>query len=203
MATRKTATKTTQKAKLNLGFGDNVENSASKYKKSSSTSSRGGRKSSTSKSTTSKRTVSSNIAQPSKRTQKKVEKTIKKASPVAIIVAILFLVVGLGAGWLTTSIICKNDCFNIVGMDEISIEIGTDYVDQGVKIVAFGKDESASVSIETNLTKNADGSLTSSEEGTFYIKYKSNCFKYGKLFKVEKIRLVSFVLPSEPSEKID
>ena len=42
MATRKTATKTTQKAKLNLGFGDNVENSASKYKKSSSTSSRGG-----------------------------------------------------------------------------------------------------------------------------------------------------------------
>ena len=202
MATRKTATKTTQKAKLNLGFGDNVDNLASKSKKSSSTPSRG-RKSGTSKSTTSKRTISSNLAQPSKITQKKVEKTIKKASPVAIIVAILFLVVGLGAGWLTTSIICKNDCFDIVGMDEISIEIGTDYVDQGVKIVAFGKDESASVSIETNLTKNADGSLTSSEEGTFYIKYKSNCFKYGKLFKVEKIRLVSFVLPSEPSEKID
>ncbi len=196
MATRKTATKTTQKAKLNLGFGDNVDNLASKSKKSRSTSSRG-RKSSTSRST------SSNIAQPSKRTQKKVEKAIKKASPVAIIVAILFLVVGLGAGWLATSIICKNDCFDIVGMDEISIEIGTNYVDQGVKIVAFGKDESASVSIETNLTKNADGSLTSNEEGTFYIKYKSDCFKYGKLFKVEKIRLVSFVLPSEPSEKID
>lgn len=202
MATRKTATKTTQKAKLNFGFGDNVENSASKSKKSSATSSKG-RKTSTSRSTTSSRTASSNIAQPSKRTQKKVEKTIKKASPVAIIVAILFLVVGLGAGWLTTSIICKNDCFDIVGMDEISIEIGTNYVDQGVKIVAFGKDESASVSIETDLTKNADGSLTSDEEGTFYIKYKSDCFKYGKLFKVEKIRLVSFVLPSEPSEKID
>lgn len=202
MATRKTATKTTQKAKLNFGFGDNVENSASKSKKSSATSSKG-RKTSTSRSTTSSRTASSNIAQPSKRTQKKVEKTIKKASPVAIIVAILFLVVGLGAGWLTTSIICKNDCFDIVGMDEISIEIGTNYVDQGVKIVAFGKDESASISIETDLTKNADGSLTSNEEGTFYIKYKSDCFKYGKLFKVEKIRLVSFVLPSEPSEKID
>lgn len=201
MATRKTATKTTQKAKLNLGFGENQKISATGTKKSSSTAARG-RQSSTRK-TTANKTSNTNFAIPSKQTQKKVEKTIKKFSPVAIVVAILFLVVGLGAGWFATSIICKNDCFDIVGMDEISIEIGTNYVDQGVKIVAFGKDQTDSVSIETNLTQNDDGSLTSSEEGTFYIKYKSNCLKYGKLFKVEKIRLVSFVLPSEASEKID
>lgn len=137
-----------------------------------------------------------------KRTQKKVEKSIKKASPLAIVLAVLFLLLGAGAGFLTCKVICKNDCFDIVGMDEISIEIGSSYVDQGVKVVAFGKDEAASVSVETNLTKNADGSYTSNEEGTFYILYKSSCFKYGKLFKVEKIRLISFVEASEAEEII-
>ena len=170
MATKKTASKTSSKAKLNINFDEQVT-------------------------TNSKR-------KPTKRTQKKVEKSIKKVGFSALVFALLFLIIGAGAGWFATKMICKNDCFEIVGMDEISIEIGTNYVDQGVKIIAFGKDEKDSVSIETNLTKNVDGSLTSPEEGTFYIKYKSDCFKYGKLFKVEKIRLISFVEPSEPSETI-
>lgn len=90
----------------------------------------------------------------------------------------------------------------MIGKDEISVEIGSSYYDQGVKIISFGKDQQESVEIETNLTKNADGSYTSNEEGTFYIKYKSNSFKYGKLFKVERIRLISFVEASEPGEMI-
>lgn len=171
MATKKTATKTTSKAKLNIDFEE--KNQSKKTKQSS------------------------------KRAQKRVEKSLKKVGFTAIILAVLFLIVGAGAGWVVTKIICKNDCFEMIGMDEISIEIGSSYVDQGVKIVAFGKDESESVSVETNLTKNADGSYTSNEEGTFYMIYKSSCFKYGQLFKVEKIRLISFVEASEPGERLD
>lgn len=170
MATKKTASKTTQKSKLNLDFG--LDEPPKQTKKSS------------------------------KRTQNKVKKSVKKIGFVPIILAVLFLAIGVGGGWIATKIICKNDCFEIVGKDEISVEIGSSYYDQGVKIVAFGKDENASIEIETNLTKNADGSYTSNEEGTFYIKYKSNSFKYGKLFKVERIRLISFVEASEPGEMI-
>lgn len=137
-----------------------------------------------------------------KKASTEVKKTLKRAGTTAILLAVLFLVIGAGAGWLTTKLICKNDCFDIVGMDEISVEIGSSYVDQGVKVVAFGKDQSQNVSIVTNLTKNADGSYTSNEEGTFYIIYKCDSFKYDKLFKVEKIRLISFVEASESSEMI-
>ena len=170
MATKKTASKTTQKAKLNFDFG--LDEPPKQTKKSS------------------------------KRTQNKVKKSVKKVGFVPIIFAVLFLAVGVGAGWLTTKIICKNDCFEMIGKDEISVEIGSSYYDQGVKIISFGKDQQQSIEIETNLTKNADGSYTSNEEGTFYIKYKSNSFKYGKLFKVERIRLISFVEASEPGEMI-
>lgn len=169
MATKKTATKTSQRAKLN------IETSSSRQ--------------------TSKKS--------SKKVEKQVKKSVKKVGFAGLVLALLFLLVGAGCGWFVTKTICKNDCFELIGMDEISIEIGSSYQDQGVNVVAFGKDVSDSVSIETNLTKNPDGSYTSNEEGTYYIIYKSSSFKYGKLFKVEKIRLISFVEASEPSEKID
>lgn len=166
MPTKRTASKVTSKAKLNIDLG---EDESPKRK--------GGRT--------------------SKRMQKKAVKTIKKFKPMAIILAVLFLAIGVGGGWFATKMICKSDCFTLIGNDELAMEVDAPYYDQGVKIIAFGKDVKDSVEIDTNLTKNTDGSYTSHEEGTFYIRYKSTCFKYGKLFKVEKVRLITFDQPKD------
>jgi hypothetical protein len=134
----------------------------------------------------------------SKKTQKNAEKMIKNTSGKALLVGLCFLLVGIilgaGAWWF----VCRNDCFVIVGNDEIEITTDEQYDDFGVKIVSFGRSlESEEIVVETNLQINAEGKFYADEIGTYYIKYSTNDFKYGTLFKVEKVRLVHVVEPSE------
>lgn len=149
---------------------------------------------------TSKRAESGISFTPSKKSQKSGKKIAKKLGAKVLLFAFIFVLcgalIGAGAWW----VVCRNDCFEIVGSDNLSFELGTSYADEGVKIIAFGKDEKSSVSIDTNLIIDSEGKYKANEEGTYYIKYTSNCFKYGKLFKVEKVRLVTFVEASEGGE---
>ena len=102
--------------------------------------------------------------------------------------------IGGGIWW----VVCRNDCFAIIGNDEIELTLDEKYEDFGVKVVAFGKRLKADeIAIETNLKVDINGRFYSDEVGTFYIKYSTSNFKYGKLFKVEKVRLITFVEPSE------
>lgn len=136
----------------------------------------------------------------SKKKAKKAGKQLKKLSFGAILMAILLLGVGAVGGYFGVKIMTRNDCFVLNGQDEITLQIGESYVDEGVKIVSFGKDVSADVTVETNLKKNNDGEFYVEEEGTYYIVYKSNNFKYGTIFKVQKIRLITFVEATEQEE---
>lgn len=141
--------------------------------------------------------VSSNASKKTSKTGKKVVKSLGAKSLLLAFVFVLFgALLGAGTWWF----VCKNDCFEIVGSDNISCELGTSYEDKGVKIVAFGKDETDSVSVDTNLIIDSEGHFKANEEGTYYIKYTSSCIKYGKIFKVEKVRLVTFVEASEGGE---
>lgn len=135
-----------------------------------------------------------------KRTAKKVNKELKKMSAGAILVAGILLIVGAVGGFWGFKVLTKNDCFVLIGNEAVERQIGESYEDEGVKIVAFGKDDSKNVIIETNLTKNPDGTYTSNEEGTYYIAYTVNNFKYGTLFKIQKIRLITFVDATEEGE---
>lgn len=140
-------------------------------------------------------------------TSKKAQKTIKKMGAKAICVALLVLFVGICVGCGAWWIVCREDCFEMLGQEEITLSLTTEnygqYVDFGVKVVAFGRDESESVEISTNLSQNDDGTFTATEIGTYYIKYSSKCFKYGTLFKIEKVRLVTFVEPDESDEIVN
>lgn len=131
---------------------------------------------------------------------KDVKTDKKKPKSHILLFAVIFLIVGLVGGGLATYFVCKNDTFELLGQESVSLTVGESYQDEGVKIIAFGKDESNSVSIKTELQKDENGNYTSSEEGNFYIIYTSTCFKFGKLFKIQKIRYIEFVSASEGGE---
>lgn len=135
-----------------------------------------------------------------KKDKNSAKKIAKRVGVKALLFALLFVFVGAGAGAGAYYAVCRNDCFEIVGAENVSLTLDESYDDEGVKIVAFGKDVKDSVNIETNLNVDADGKYSSTEVGTFYIKYTSSNFKYGKLFKIEKVRLITFVETSEGGE---
>lgn len=141
-----------------------------------------------------------NINKPNKKTTKEVKKNLKKLGAGAIICALVLLVVGAVGGYFGLKVLTKNDCFVLNGKDEITLQIGEKYIDESVTVVAFGKDETSKVKIETNLTVNEDGTYSAEEEGTYYITYTVDNFKYGTLFKIKKIRLITFVEPTEHEE---
>jgi hypothetical protein len=134
-------------------------------------------------------------------------KTLFKAIFIILLVTIVGAGFGVGACWFVS----RNDCFEIIGKDEITLtlrnedeEVGLDYAyyDEGVKIVPFGRDISKNATIETNLKKNADGSYTADEIGTYYMIYRVDDIKYGKIFTVQRIRLITFV-ESTPDVDVD
>ena len=133
----------------------------------------------------------------SKKSKNKAKQKIKKVSASCWLFALLFLCIGIAAGigaWMFT---CKNDTFELVGKDEITCTLNELYSDPGIKAISFGKDISNDILIETNLNIDQNGNYYADEVGTYYIKYYSKDLKYGTIFKVEKIRLVTYVEASE------
>lgn len=141
--------------------------------------------------------VDFNINQPNKRTTKKIKKNMKKLSAGTIFLLMVVLVVGAVGGFFGCKYLTRNDCFILNGQDEITLQLNETYKDEGAKVIAFGIDDSSKIEIETNLTKNEDGTYSANEVGTYYITYKAKNLKYGTIFKVQKIRLLTFVEPSE------
>ena len=131
---------------------------------------------------------------------KKSKKSGSKLTKSLGILAVVFLIIGVGLGIGTGFYLCRNDCFEIIGSDELTLTIGENYYDEGCKVVSFGRDISDEVEIETDLIINPDGSLTGNDTKTYYILYKSNDIKYGKVFTVTKIRLITFVEEPEQDE---
>lgn len=137
-----------------------------------------------------------------KSTKNKTVKMAKNTSKKAWLFAFLFFVIGIVGGISAYFITSKNDCFDLIGKDELTLTLDDNdrYTDEGVKIISFGKDISDQVVIDTNLKQDENGKYYSEEIGTYYIKYSSKDFKFGKIFKIEKVRLITFVEPSEGGE---
>lgn len=141
-----------------------------------------------------------NLNKPSKRSRKNAKKQLKKISPITMFMAVILLACGAVGGFYGINFLTKNDCFEIVGNDHISLTLNDVYCDEGVNVIAFGKDDSDKVVVETNLKQKEDGSYYADEIGTYYITYSVTNLKYGSIFKVQKVRLIDFVEPSEIEE---
>lgn len=145
------------------------------------------------------------------RSQRSTSRQIKKLGLKAILIILLVTVVGVGVGMGACWILSRNDCFTIIGDEEITLTLkGEDealtskhcYYDKGVKVVSFGRNISEDVYIETDLKRSPDGGFYAEEAGTYYIIYKVDDIKYGKIFTVQRIRLITFV-ESTPNNVVD
>ncbi len=154
----------------------------------------------TSKKTTTKKTTKKQQQKQQKEMKKRIKFFGVKGIATIVLLIVLFAGIGVGGGFFLT----RNDCFEIVGQDEIELEAKEKYFDEGVKVVEFGKDKSDKVEIETDLKINSDGSFSPQTDNdgnpilkTYYIIYKVDTIKLSKLAKIERIRLISFVEDSE------
>lgn len=117
----------------------------------------------------------------------KLEKTVdkqRKYHPVAFFLVILFLLLGALGGYFTLKFLTKEDCFLVLGEQTIYLDLGESFVDDGVKIIAFGKDISSDVKIERD--ENFDENVA----GRYYVKYTIDNLRYKG---VVKYRYVVFV----------
>lgn len=129
----------------------------------------------------------------------------------ATLIVLLVTIIGCVIGAVSCYFVCRDDYFTMIGRDEITLtlkEEGQDinssnaYYDEGVDVVSFGRDVSDKVYIETDLKQNEDGSYYADEIGTYYIIYKVDDIKYGKIFTVKRIRLITFV-EGTPENEVD
>ena len=113
------------------------------------------------------------------------------------IVLVIIWMVAVLLGKISFKYFTRNDCFELIGKDELTLTLGETYIDESIHAVSFGRDVSDKVYIETNLQINQDGEYYADEIGTYYIVYKVKDFKYDKLFKIQRIRLIQYVEESE------
>ena len=138
-----------------------------------------------------------------KSTKRSAKKNLKKIGTGGIIAVVCLLLIGVVGGIFTLKYFTRNDCFNLLGKDEITLMKGETYVDDGIYAVSFGRDVSDQVYIETNLQMNEQGEFYADEVGTYYIVYKVDDIKYDKLFTIQRIRLITFVESSEDDVVVD
>lgn len=108
---------------------------------------------------------------------------IKKTNGLTIFLVALFFVVGVLGGVGGYYFLSKNDEFLLVGEKEITIALNSEYVEQGVKVISFGKDKSKEVSIT--------GEVDVTKPGKYTITYTSNDIKFKNVKRVRTITVLS------------
>ena len=127
-------------------------------------------------------------------------KAIKKLNGKSMLTVILCFIIALGIGVGACFLLGRNDKFEMNGEEHVSLQIGETYTDDGVEIVEFGLNLSKNATIETDLQRNENGEFYSDTAGDFYIAYTIKSLKFGLIYPVQKIRLVSVTGESEGGE---
>lgn len=148
---------------------------------------------SNSKSTTQKTVKRAGVAAASVGAVKAAKKMSGKSFVVVFVCFILALAVGVGVCFF----LGRNDKFDFIGNEELSLTLNETYADEGVEIKEFGLDISKKATVKTNLKQNEKGEYYAEETGTYYMIYSVKSLKFGLIYPTQKIRLITFVEPSE------
>lgn len=116
------------------------------------------------------------------KSQKSKKNNQKKKRPVFLTALIIITIIFAVGGFFTFNLLTANDKFEIIGEKEITLILGEDYTENGVKIISFGKDKSQEVSIENNI----DTSTT----GTYYVKYTAKDWRFKNVVRYRYITVV-------------
>ena len=126
-----------------------------------------------------------------RKVKSKAKSKAKRIHPLTYVICAIALLIGVGAGIGAYSFISKDDCFKLKGDAEYTIPVGADitYVDEGVKIISFGKDISSEVQVKTNLEEISEGkyAIDTSEPAEYYMIYTVDDAKYGNIQRVRTI----------------
>ncbi len=124
-------------------------------------------------------------------------KAITRAHPKTVAAVIITFILSLALGVGACFFLNRNDEFEMLGEEYVTLEIGEGYADEGVKIVEFGRDISDKAQVETSMRYENGKYYAEGEETAYYISYTVNTLKFGKIYPVKKIRIVTFVEPTE------
>lgn len=113
-----------------------------------------------------------------KKRQTKKTKSNKKTKKQPIFLTVIFVIAIIfgSGGYLTFNLLTKNDKFEIVGEKNITLAVGEDYVEQGAKIISFGRDRSESLQI-------LESTVDTSVAGEYYVKYSSTDYRFKNVIR--------------------
>lgn len=112
-------------------------------------------------------------------TAKKVNKKLSKFTTTTKIICVFLFVLAVFGGVFTTYYLTKDDTFILIGGTEITLNVGDEYIEQGVKIIAFGKD----ISNEVIIT----GTVNTNVADEYVLKYTVNNFRFKNYTLYKKI----------------
>jgi len=122
------------------------------------------------------------------------EKSAKRLPNIAKLIIAFFFIIGTVASFFVLQFVCKNDCFEINGRKSISLSINETYADEGVKIVAFGKDISSEANItiyKGNEVIEGFDQIDTTQEGVYQIMYTTSSFRFKDVKLIRTITIVS------------
>ena len=130
-----------------------------------------------------------------KSTRRKIEKSIKKTHPLIISLVIGFLLVGIGLGLFTHDYLTKNDMFEVNGEKYIVLQVGDvyEYVEEGAKAVAYGKDITSEIKVEYvgfELNDNGKCVIDTTEPNEYCVIYTVDNYKYKNIQRIKYISVV-------------
>lgn len=130
------------------------------------------------------------------RAKRKVKSKAKRISAASYVIWVIALLLGLALGAFACRFLCRNDCFELKGKSEYTIEVGGEgssviYTDKGARVISFGKDISRRVKVSTSLSEVDDGEykIDTSKEGVYYIIYTIDDVRFGDIKRVRTIRV--------------
>ena len=151
---------------------------------------------SNSKSTTQKTVKRAGVAAATVGAVKAAKKMSGKSFAVVFVCFILALAVGVGVCFL----LGRNDKFDMLGAEQITLKINDKYADEGVEIKEFGINLSKKAIVDTDLKTDGNGNYYAESAGDYYIAYTVKSLKFGLIYPVQKIRLISVIGESEGGE---